>query len=404
MTVVDRGGPLLKRRQPSLQVVEADAGSEDIEIELAQELDAARAEIVRLQTRLSVETTAARALRERVRASAAAIEAAEQRAEGLETASGAVRGQLQEKLDLVTAENARLSESFAERGIALDDAQVRIEFLQTALAAAEAETTAKRAEGMENGFRAASDQLQGKLDVVAAENARLSQGATARDVVLGDARARIEFLETALSAAEAECTRLTAERGSVREMLESKSKAINARLEAMSARAVAAEKLLAEARERLLARIVETDAFRQRAADAKAAGNQAYAKNRQLEDALCLRQCQVDELKRSHSALLQATKELLETFQERDRALTGAEEQIKCLAERNAALEAGASGADGRDTLDIQPRITRPLIAQPRIDDDAEEARHQDWTELANLLRDFIERKRRPRPGPKRAL
>ena len=404
MTVVDRGGPLLKRRQPSLQVVEADAGSKDIEIELAQELDAARAEIVRLRTRLSVETTAARALRERVRASAAAIEAAEQRAEGFETESGAVRGQLQEKLDLVTAENARLSESFAERGIALDDAQVRMEFLQTALAAAETETAAKRAEGLENGFRAASDQLQGKLDAVAVENARLSQGATARDVVLGDARARIEFLETALSAAEAECTRLTAERGSVREMLESKSKAINARLEAMSARAVAAEKLLAEARERLLARIVETDAFRQRAADAKAAGNQAYAKNRQLEDALCLRQCQVDELKRSHSALLQATKELLETFQERDRALTSAVEQMRCLAERNAALEAGASRADGRDTLDIQPRIAQPLITQPRIDDDAEEARHQDWTELANLLRDFIERKRRPRPGPKRAL
>ena len=297
----------------------------------------------------------------------------------METESGAVRGQLQEKLDLVTAENARLSESFAERGIALDDAQVRIEFLQTALAAAEAETAAKRAEGVENGFRAASDQLQGKLDAVAAENARLSQGATARDFVLGDARARIEFLETALSAAEAECTRLAAERGSVREMLESKSKAINARLEAMSARAVAAEKLLAEARERLLARIVETDAFRQRAADAKAAGNQAYVKNRQLEDALCLRQCQVDELKRSHSALLEATKELLETFQERDRALTSAEEQIKCVAERNAALEAGASRADGRDTLDIQPRITQPLIAQPSIDDDAEEAATS-WT------------------------
>ena len=93
-----------------------------------------------------METTAARALRERVRASAAAIEAAEQRAEGLETESGAVRGQLQEKLDLVTAENARLSESFAERGIALDDAQVRIEFLQTALSAAEAEAAGIRFE------------------------------------------------------------------------------------------------------------------------------------------------------------------------------------------------------------------------------------------------------------------
>jgi hypothetical protein len=56
MTVVDRSGPLLKRRQPALQIVEANAGSEDIQIELAQQLDAARAGIARLQTRLSVET------------------------------------------------------------------------------------------------------------------------------------------------------------------------------------------------------------------------------------------------------------------------------------------------------------------------------------------------------------
>ena len=390
MTVVDRSGPLLKRRQPALQIVEANAGSEDIQIELAQQLDAARAGIARLQTRLSVETTAARALRERVRASAAAIEVAEQRAERLEAESGAVRGRLQEKLDLVTAENARLSESFAERGIALDDAQVRIKFLQTALAAAEAEAAAKRGAGMENGFRAASDQLQGKLDVVAAENARLSQGATARDVALGDARARIEFLETALSAAEAECTQLNAERGSAREMLESESKAINARLEAMSSRAVAAEKLLAEARERLLARIVEIDAFRHKAADAKAASNEAYAKSRQLEDALCLQQCQVEDLERSQSALIEATKTLLETFQDRDRALVSAQAKIRCLAERNAQLEAGANRTDGRDGsegFNIRQHAAGDA-------DDADDTSRKAWAELACLLRDFMERKR----------
>jgi len=76
----------------------------------------------------------------------------------------------------------------------------------------------------------------------------------------------------------------------------------------MSSRAVAAEKLLAEARERLLARMVEIDAFRHKAADAKAASNEAYAKSRQLEDALCLQQCQVEDLERSQSALIEALK------------------------------------------------------------------------------------------------
>src|SRR5271170_7686347 len=81
MTVADRGGPLLKLRKPSLQVLEADATSEEIEVELARKLDEARAEIARLERRLSVETTAARALRERGQTSVAAVEAAEKRAE-----------------------------------------------------------------------------------------------------------------------------------------------------------------------------------------------------------------------------------------------------------------------------------------------------------------------------------
>jgi predicted nuclease with TOPRIM domain len=205
----------------------------------------------RLERRLSLETNAARALRERVQtAVAAAAQAAEKRAAGLETGFGAVRHQLKEKLDLVTAEKARLSQCLAERDAALDDGRARIEFLQTALAAAEAEAAGKHAEDLENRFHAASDQLQGKLDRVTGENSRLSQSAVAKDAALGEARAWIEFLEAALSAAEAECTRLTTEVGGGRAKQQSESKALNARLEAMSARAVTAEKLLAEARER----------------------------------------------------------------------------------------------------------------------------------------------------------
>jgi chromosome segregation ATPase len=241
---------------------------------------------------------------------------------------------------------------------------------------------------LENGFRAASGQLAGKLDLVTAENARLTQSAIAKDAALGDARARIEFLEMALSAAEAECARLTAELGGAREKRQSETQNLNRRLAAMSSRAVTAEALLAEARERSLARIVEIDAFRQRTADAKAAGSEAYAKNRQLEDALCLQQCQVEDLERAHATLIEATKSLLETFQDRDHALTRAEEKIRYLAARNAQLEAGAIGANGQgasDGLDI-PRLST---------DDADETKRKDLAELARLLSDFMQRKRR---------
>jgi crescentin len=388
MTVVDRGGPLLKRRKPSLQVADAAFESTSEDIELAKELDEARAEIARLERRLSVETIAARALRERVETSVAAVEAAEKRAAGLETEFGAASHQHQEKLDVVAAENARLSQSLAEKDSALADAQARIKFLETAVSAAEAEAAGERAEGLANGFRAASDQLAGKLDLVTADNARLSQSAVAKDAALGDARARIEFLETALSAAEAECARLTAELGGAREKRQSESENLNGRLEAMSSRAVTAETLLTEARERLLARIVEIDAFRQRTADAKAASSEAYAKNRQLEDALCLQQCQVEDLERAHATLIEATKSLLETFQDRDRALRRAEEKIRYLAERNAQLEAGAIGANGQgasDRLNIRRLGT----------DDADETTRKDLAELARLLSDFMQRKHR---------
>jgi chromosome segregation ATPase len=196
-----------------------------------------------------------------------------------------------------------------------------------------------------------------------------------------------------LSAAEAECKRLGAEVGGSREKQQSESETLNGRLEAMSSRAVIAEKRLAEARERLLARIVENGAFRQRVADAKAANDQAYAKTRQLEDALTLRQHQIDELERSHATLVEATTTLLETFQDGDRALARAEEKIKSLAERNAALEASANRTNGRDGHEGKA-AAEGLRVREVAADNADDATRKDWTELARLFTDFVERKR----------
>ena len=406
--LVDRSGPLLRRR-PLLEAQdqEVDSASEEIGIELARKLDEARAEIARLELRLSHDAAAAQELRAQIKASAAATEAADQRAAGLAREIAAARGGLQENIDLLTAENARLLQGHAERGMALDDAQDKIKFLENALAAAEAASVSKQAETLANGARAARVEFQEQLDLAAGENARLQQTIAEKDVAFGEVRARIEFLQTALSTAEAECSRLGAEVGCVRQQQHAESETLNGRLEAMSMRAVTAEKLLAETRERLLARIVENGAFRQKVtdakADAKAANDKAYAKTRQLEDAVTLRQHQIDELERSRATLVEATTTLLEIFEDRDRALQHAQQKIKALAERNAELEAKANRAaefagqkakTGQDGKGAKESVTIADLSSDRAD----QTTRTDWSELARLLTDFVERKRQS-PG-----
>jgi crescentin len=403
--LVDRSGPLLRRR-PLLQVQEQefDSVSEEIGIELARKLDEARAEIARLELRLSHDAAAAQDLRAQIKAAAAAAEAADQRAAGLEREIAAAHGGLQENIDLLTAENARLLQGHAERGMALDDAQDKIKFLENALAAAEAASVSKQAEILANGTRAARVEFQEQLDLAARENARLQQIIAEKNVAFGELRARIEFLQTALSTAEAECSRLGNEVGGVHQRQQAESETLNGRLEAMSSRAVTAEKLLAEARERLLARIVENGAFRQKVADAeaaeKAASDSAYAKTRQLEDAVTLRQHQIDELERSRATLVEATTTLLETFENRDRALRRAQQKIKALAERNAELEAQANraaqfaGQKEKTAQDAKGAEESVAIADLSADG-ADQTTRTDWSELARLLTDFVERKRR---------
>jgi chromosome segregation ATPase len=403
-TLVDRSGPLLRRR-PLLEVQEQefDSASEEIGIELARKLDQARTEIARLELRLSHDAAAAQELRAQIKASAAATEAADQRAAGLAREIAAAHDGLQENIGLLTAENARLLQGHAERGMALDDAQDKIKFLENALAAAEAASISKQSETLANGARAARVEFQEQLDLAASENARLQQTIAEKDVAFGEVRARIEFLQTALSTAEAECLRLGAEVDGVRQQQHAESETLNGCLEAVSSRAVTAERLLAETRERLLARIVENGAFRQKVGDAKAANDSAYAKTRQLEDAVTLRQHQIDELERSRATLVEATTTLLETFEDRDRALQRAQQKIKALAERNAELEAQANRAaefagrkakTGQDGKAANESVTIAELSS----DGADQTTRTDWSELARLLTDFVERKRRS-PG-----
>ena len=220
----------------------------------------------------------------------------------------------------------------------------------------------------------ARERLQKKLDSATGENERLSRAATEKDQALADARTRVEYLQAALGAAEAECSRQTGDAAKARE-----------ERQAERARAISAEKLLTEARERLLARIIEIDAVRRRVVEANAATNAAYDRQRQLEDALCLQQSRFEELERSQSKLAEATKVLMQRFRDRERALAVAREKIKALAERNAWFEAAPDRAGSPQQ---RSRETPPSRLE-----EAADAALEDWAELARLLGDFMERK-----------
>jgi hypothetical protein len=389
-TAVDQGGTLLVRRN-ALRLVRdarADPIAQSIETGLARELGQACAEIAR-QKRQSSTSAAAPGQRRLAAAAAGAARSTETSSNQLQTEAAAEARQ--EPADRLAAENAHLSQALAERERALADAHDRMKSLERKLSApgegaakGSEKPSEKPGESQQSELRVARERLQKKLETATAENARLVRAATERDRTLADARTRVEYLEAALAAAEAECGRLKGEAAGARETHQ-----------AETSRAVTAEKLLAEARERLLARIIEIDAVRQRVAQANAASGAAYDRQYQLEDALCLQHKRFEELERSQSKLAEATKVLLQRFRDRERALLVADEKIKVLAERNAWLEAardraGAPDQRGRET------------PQSRLEE-AADATLQDWAELARLLGNFVERKTATTPVTRRA-
>ncbi len=310
IAAAEQARPQLRREKATLQPAkpEFNFAPGKTKFDLANELEEAREEITRLERRVSQETEAARTLRERV--------------------------------PILTAE---------------------------------AEAAGARAAGLEIELAAARDRLRGERDFEA-ENTRISKTLTEKDAALEDARARIKFLDTALAVAEAECTRRTADARAAtaaREKRESESDTLNGLLEAMSARALTAEKMLADARQRLLARSVQSDAAEQRITEAKAACDEADNKNRQLQETLRWQRGQVEELEKSRLTVIAAANALLETYQNRDRALIDAEEKIKRLIERNAQLEAEAKSANSRAAMAIAS---------------ADERMRKKWAELARQL------------------
>jgi chromosome segregation ATPase len=318
--------PIATRPQSSLGTAETefDAAAASREIELADELELTRARATGLERRLAQETAAKQALVEQ-------FEAADARIAELEN-------------ELATAQDE----------LALRDNE--------------------------------NESLRTSLDLAMTENAGLTERLAKSDGAQHSTSSQLEYLQSALTAAETECTRLFGEARDFR-IEASTLKDVLAR---MTSRAEVAERLLTDARECLAARIAEsTVTERNLAAAARRDGERDL---HELQDLLRLKQCQINELEQSRLQLIAATNTLLKTFQNRDAALVHADDEIRLLNARIvqleaqiAQLEAQARQAASRPKAAKAPAQSEQTVILPTADDGGERIRKK-WAELAREL------------------
>jgi chromosome segregation ATPase len=325
---VTHATPIATRPQSSPPAVETefDAAAASREIELADELELTRARAIGLERRLAQETAAKQTLSEQFEAA-----------------------------------DARIAELENELAVAYDDVALRDNENQS---------------------------LRTSLDLAMAENAGLTERLAKSDGAQRSTGSQLEYLQTALTAAETECSRHFSEARDSR----MEASTLTDVLARMTSRAEVAERLLADARECLAARIAENTATERSLADATAARRDAAGELQQLQDLLRLKQCQINELEQSRLKLIAATNTLLKTFQNRDVALVHADEEIRVLNARIVELEAQIArfAAQARQAASRPKAAKAPAQPQqteilPAADDAGEKIRKK-WAELAREL------------------
>jgi chromosome segregation ATPase len=294
--------------------------------------------------------------------------------------------ELADELELTRARATGLERRLAQETAAkhalveqFEAADTRIAELENELAAAHDDLALRDNE---------NESLRTSLDLAMAENAALTERLAKSDGAQLSTSSQLEYLQTALTAAETECSR------HFREARDSRIEAstLNDVLARMTSRAEVAERLLADARECLAARIAENAATERSLADATAARRDGERDLHELQDLLRLKQCQINEFEQSRLQLIAATNTLLKTFQNRDAALVHADEEIRVLNARIVQLEAQiaqfeaqARQAASRRKTAKAPAQSQQTVILPAADDAGERIRKK-WAELAREL------------------
>jgi len=156
--------------------------------------------------------------------------------------------------------------------------------------------------------------LQTSLDLVVSENTRLCHRLAERNATIDNAHSQLQQAKAALAVAEVERNRVSAALDETNEKLEIETNAFNNYRDAMFSRVVAAETLLAEMRQSLLACTEENSAIAgenvglsRRVAESDAALTEACSQLERVKMALAVTAIERDELA---SAVEEANKRL----------------------------------------------------------------------------------------------
>ena len=286
----------------------------------------------------------------------------------------------------ISANRAQIAE--LERQLAQESAQRRSLSEARRAAQEQVDASEKHIVEMEGELAAAREKLvlmeddrrslQSAVDHGLNENARLGRRLTESENALTATRAQLGKVEASFAEAYAERGRLAAALDEVKEQYQAERNTMSMRLDALSSRAATAERLLAEARQNVLARTEEVRAFDRKAVEATIARNAAEKRLGQIEVSHEARERQAKELEQARNALAERNNALTKQLKARDTAVTRADEKIAALTERNGQLEAdvqvGRTNIEKR-VEDLSSALQRERLERAVIEGALEAAR-----------------------------
>jgi len=273
----------------------------------------------------------------------------------------------------------------ADRGDIADKRVIALE--------AEVALTNERLSLMEND----KDNLQAALDKTLAESARLSRHLAKTESALGEASNRMQQFEKDLAAAEAERKKLAAACDEVNGRRQSELHAMGLKLDAAQSRSEAAEKLLASARQSLLARTEELRTAEAKMLDANLARSQAEKKAKLLAASSEDAERETKRLTQDNSELAERCKALSEALSASEGALLHAKDKIGALIGQVEQLQ--SSAAETRTKTEAEFVQLRSTIEQERCERAlAEGALETTRNDYARLQREIAQERASRRP------
>jgi crescentin len=228
------------------------------------------------------------------------------------------------------------------------------------------------------------DSLQSALDQTLAQSSKTARRLAEAENALADARARLQKMEGSLAAAEDERKKLAAANDEANERRQSEVYALTLKLDAMRSRSTAAEKLLAEMRQSLVARTEEIRVAEGKLVEAIVGRSGAEKKAEQLAGIAEAHDRQNKKLEQARVSLTDRAKVLAETVKARDSALSHAEDKIKSLTDRVELLkaEAAANHAKAEKRIEQLNAAIERERAERAVAEGALEATRGDYARL----------------------